>query len=212
MGYKKNEIEAYKILDSSYYIIDIDIDPRYKDVLDNINICITNYINNPSNIIEPKNSNSLTLLLKHIRNKYLYKYDGIINNSKHINIELLDTIWNIYTNICYKFLLNPTILRFSIFTNINNSTIKDWANNRDRANSKYSTSAKKWLNECECSLYDQAVNTNGIGAIFALKANYGYRDNYVINVTDDTKQEKTVEEIEQDYQNQLPDNNNIIDF
>ena len=212
MGYKKDEIEAYKTIDSSYYIIDIDIDPQYKDVLDNINTCISNYINNPSNIIEPKNSNSLTLLLKYIRNKYLYKYDGIINNSKHINIELLDNIWNIYTNICYKFLLNPTILRFSIFVNINNNTIKDWINNRDRTNSIYSTTAKKWLSECECSLYDQAVNTNGIGAIFALKANYGYRDNYVINVTDDSKQEKTVEEIEQDYQNQLPDNNNIIDF
>ena len=45
-----------------------------------------------------------------------------------------------------------------------------------------------------------------------LKANYGYRDNFVINVTEDSKQEKTVEEIEQDYQNQLPDTDNKIDF
>ena len=211
MGYKKDEIEAYKTLDSSYYIIDIDIDPQYKDVLDNINTCISNYINNPSNIIEPKNSNSLTLLLKYIRNKYLYKYDGIINNSKHINIELLDNIWNIYTNICYKFLLNPTILRFSIFVNINKSTITEWAKG-NISNNKYTVTSKKWLSECESALYDNAINNNSIGSIFGLKANYGYRDNYVINVTEDTKQEKTVEEIEQDYQNQLPEKENIIDF
>ena len=140
-----------------------------------------------------------------------YIHDRIPKPSND-DIELLDNIWNIYTNICYKFLLNPTILRFSIFVNINNNTIKDWINNRDRTNSIYSTTAKKWLSECECSLYDQAVNTNGIGAIFALKANYGYRDNYVINVTEDSKQEKTVEEIAADYTNQLPDTDNKIDF
>ena len=80
------------------------------------------------------------------------------------------------------------------------------------SNNKYTVTSKKWLSECESALYDNAINNNSIGSIFGLKANYGYRDNYVINVTEDSKQEKTVEEIEQDYQNQLPDNNNIIDF
>lgn len=211
MGYKKDEIEAYKTIDSSYYVIDIDIDPQYKEVLDNINTCITNYINNPNNIIEPKNTNSLVLLLKHIRNKYLYKYDGIINNSKNIDIDLLDNIWNIYTSICYKFLLNPTILRFTLLTNINKCTITEWAKG-NISKDKKTVSAKKWLSECESALYDNAVNNNSIGSIFGLKANFAYRDNYVINVTEDREQEKTVEEIEQDYQNQIPDNNNIIDF
>lgn len=212
MGYKKDEIEAYKTLDSSYYMVDIEVEDKYKDILNNINTCITNYIDNPNNIIESKNTNSLVLLLKYIRNKYLYKYDGIINNSKNIDINLLNVLWDIYTSICYKLLIKPTILRFTIFININQCTIKDWANNRDRANSIYSTSAKKWLAECESTLYDDAINTGNIGCIFALKANYGYRDNYIINVTEDQEQTKTIEEIEADYNNVLPDKDNIIDF
>ena len=44
MGYKKDEIEAYKTIDSSYYVIDIDIDPQYKDILDNINTCIYGHL------------------------------------------------------------------------------------------------------------------------------------------------------------------------
>lgn len=211
MGYKKDEIEAYKTLDSSYYVIDIDIDPQYKDVLDNINTCISNYINNPSNIIEPKNTNSLVLLLKYINSKVINKlplrdYKGYYNN-----IDLLNILWDIYTSICYKFLIKPTILRYNIFIGINKSTINEWIKG-NKSNNKYTESAKKWLAECESTLYDEAINTGNIGCIFALKANYGYRDNYVINVTDDSKQEKTVEEIEQDYQNQIPEKENTIDF
>ncbi len=212
MGNRKDEIEAYKTIDSSYYIIDIDIEPQYKDVLDNINTCITNYINNPSNIIEPKNINSLVLLLKDINRKVISKlplkdYKGYYNN-----IDMLNILWDIYTNICYKFLIKPTLLRYNIFIGINKSTINEWIKG-NISNKLYTESAKKWLAECESTLYDEAINTGNIGCIFALKANYGYRDNYIINVTEEQDKTKTVEEIAADYTNQLPDNNpNDIDF
>ena len=212
MGYKKDEIEAYKTIDNSYYIIDVDIEPQYKDILDNINTCITNYINNPSNIIEPKNINSLVLLLKDINRKVISKlplkdYKGYYNN-----IDMLNILWDIYTSICYKFLIKPTLLRYNIFIGINKSTINEWIKG-NISNKLYTESAKKWLAECESTLYDEAINTGNIGCIFALKANYGYRDNYIINVTEEQEKTKTVEEIAADYTNQLPDNNtNNIDF
>lgn len=212
MGYKKDEIEAYKTVDSSYYMIDIEVEDKYKDILNNINTCITNYINNPNNIIEPKNTNSLVLLLKDINSKVINKLvikDGKYNN--YTDIDLYNILWNIYTNICYKFLIKPTILRYSIFTGINKSTINRWGD-INNSNDKRCESAKKWLEECESTLYDDAINTGNIGCIFALKANYGYRDNYIINVTEDKEQIKTVEEIAQDYDNVLPDSNNKIDF
>ncbi len=212
MGRNKEEIEAYKTLDSSYYLVDIEVEDKYKDILNNINTCITNYIDNPNNIIEPKNNKQIVLLLKYIRNKYLYKFDGIINNSKNIDINIINVLWDIYTNICYKLLINPTIQRFTIFININQSTIKDWANNRDRPNTIYSTSAKKWLDECESALYDDAISNNSIGSIFALKANFGYKEGLVIE-TNNNIPEKTVEEIAMDYTNQITENNNnTIDF
>ena len=212
MGYKKDEIEAYKTIDSSYYIIDIDIEPQYKDILDNINTCITEYIDKPNNIIEIKNTNSLTLLLKHLNSKIINRLiirDGQYNN--YTNIDLYNVLWDIYTNICYKFLIKPTIQRYSIFTGINKSTFNRWTE-LNNPNDKRRVSIKKWLNECESVLYDDAINTGNVGCLFALKCNYGYKESIVIE-SNTEKNEKTVEEIAADYTNQLPDNKpNNIDF
>lgn len=211
MGYKKDEIEAYKTLDSSYYVIDIDIDPQYKDILDNINTCITDYIDKPNNIIEIKNTNSLTLLLKHLNTKIINKLiirDGQYNN--YTNIDLYNILWDIYTNICYKFLIKPTIQRYSIFTGINKSTFNRWTE-LSNPNDKRRVSIKKWLNECESVLYDDAINTGNVGCLFALKCNYGYKESVIVE-TNNNVSEKTIEEIAMDYANQLPDTDNKIDF
>lgn len=211
MGYKKDEIEAYKTIDSSYYVIDIDIDPQYKDILDNINTCITDYIDKPNNIIEIKNTNSLTLLLKHLNSKIINKLiirDGQYNN--YTNIDLYNILWDIYTNICYKFLIKPTIQRYSIFTGINKSTFNRWTE-LNNPNDKRRVSIKKWLNECESVLYDDAINTGNVGCLFALKCNYGYKESVIVE-TNNNVSEKTIEEIAMDYTNQLPDTDNKIDF
>lgn len=212
MGYKKDEIEAYKTIDSSYYVIDIDIDPQYKDILDNINTCITDYIDKPNNIIEIKNTNSLTLLLKHLNSKIINKLiirDGQYNN--YTNIDLYNILWDIYTNICYKFLIKPTIQRYSIFTGINKSTFNRWTE-LSNPNDKRRVSVKKWLNECESVLYDDAINTGNVGCLFALKCNYGYKESVIVE-TNNNVSEKTVEEIAMDYTNQMTENNNNdIDF
>ena len=212
MGRNKDEIEAYKTLDSSYYVIDIDIDPEYKDILDNINTCITDYIDKPNNIIEIKNTNSLTLLLKHLNSKIINKLiirDGQYNN--YTNIDLYNILWDIYTNICYKFLIKPTIQRYSIFTGINKSTFNRWTE-LNNPNDKRRVSIKKWLNECESVLYDDAINTGNVGCLFALKCNYGYKESVIVE-TNNNVSEKTVEEIAMDYTNQITENNNnTIDF
>ena len=212
MGYKKDEIEAYKTIVCSYYVIDIDIDPQYKDILDNINTCITDYIDKPNNIIEIKNTNSLTLLLKHLNSKIINKLiirDGQYNN--YTNIDLYNILWDIYTNICFKFLIKPTIQRYSIFTGINKSTFNRWTE-LSNPNDKRRVSVKKWLNECESVLYDDAINTGNVGCLFALKCNYGYKESVIVE-TNNNVSEKTVEEIAMDYTNQMTENNNNdIDF
>ena len=211
MGNRKDEIEAYKTIDSSYYIIDIDIEPQYKDILDNINTCITEYIDKPNNIIEIKNTNSLTLLLKHLNSKIINRLiirDGQYNN--YTNIDLYNALWDIYTNICYKFLIKPTIQRYSIFTGINKSTFNRWTE-LNNPNDKRRVSIKKWLNECESVLYDDAINTGNVGCLFALKCNYGYKESVIVE-TNNNVSEKTIEEIAMDYTNQIPDTDNKIDF
>ncbi len=71
----------------------------------------------------------------------------------------------------------------------------------EKASSLHRDTVRKWLTECESTLFDGAVENNSIGCIFALKANYNYRDNVVVNIQQDTQgvPERSREEIAQNY-------------
>ena len=124
--------------------------------------------------------------------KYIYKYlfkpgkkDKVLSNSNSnldlSDIDLLDNIWSIYTELCYKYSKRPTILNFSLMIGVDNTTIDSWRRGEYRAgdegaSSTRSQTVKKWLKECESSLVDGATERNSVGCIFALKANYGYTE------------------------------------
>lgn len=124
--------------------------------------------------------------------KYIYKYlfkpgkkDKVLSNSNSNldlgDIELLDNIWGIYTELCYRYSKRPTILNFSLMIGVDNTTIDSWRRGEYRAgdegaSSVRSQTVKKWLKECESSLVDGATERNSVGCIFALKANYGYTE------------------------------------
>lgn len=126
--------------------------------------------------------------------KYIYinlfkpkKGENIYNNSikrnsnlNYDDIELLNDIWDIYTGLCYKYNQGPSLLNFSVLTGISS----DWLNDvekgnirtgSDGASSAHCQSVKKWLEECEAGLYDEAGSGNP-GAMFLLKSNYGYSE------------------------------------
>ena len=124
--------------------------------------------------------------------KYIYKYlfkpgkkDKVLSNSNSnldlSDIDLLDNIWGIYTELCYKYSKRPTILNFSLMIGVDNTTIDSWRRGEYRAGDEGASSirsqtVKKWLKECESSLVDGATERNSVGCIFALKANYGYTE------------------------------------
>ena len=124
--------------------------------------------------------------------KYIYKHlfkpgkrDKVKYNANTVldtgDIDLLNNIWDIYTELCYKYNKRPTILNFSLLIGVSSDTIDTWRRGEyragsDGASSAYSDSVKKWLKECESSLVDGATERNSIGCIFALKANYGYAE------------------------------------
>ena len=124
--------------------------------------------------------------------KYIYKNlfkpgkkDKVLSNSNSnldlSDIDLLDNIWGIYTELCYKYSKRPTILNFSLMIGVDNTTIDSWRRGEYRAgdegaSSTRSQTVKKWLKECESSLVDGATERNSVGCIFALKANYGYAE------------------------------------
>ena len=124
--------------------------------------------------------------------KYIYKYlfkpkrnDKVLYNSNSVldtgDIELLDNIWNIYTELCYRYNKRPTLLNFSLLVGIGNDVFNSWIRGENRAgengaSSPHCQTAKKWKAECESSLVDGATERNSVGCIFALKANYGYTE------------------------------------
>ena len=136
-------------------------------------------------------SQGLSELLKDIGRKY--KAD--INNIKE-----LDILWDIYTVIWCTCRIKPTLLRFGMMINVNKDTFNSWLKGEydGRVTSGHSVTAQKWKSECESSLYDEVIQTGNIGCMFALKANYGYRDNVQIIAYDDKggKPEYTQAEIE----------------
>ena len=124
--------------------------------------------------------------------KYIYKHlfkpgkrDKVKYNANTVldtgDIDLLNNIWDVYTELCYKYNKRPTILNFSLLIGVSSDTIDTWRRGEyragsDGASSAYSDSVKKWLKECESSLVDGATERNSVGCIFALKANYGYTE------------------------------------
>lgn len=125
-------------------------------------------------------------MLKYINNRLFKLKEGDIRyNNKNSNIDYSDIdyinkLWDIYTSLCYRYLQTPTLLNFSLFTGIAHETLTDWTTGHyrageDAATSPHCQSAKKWLKECESALYDSAMTGNP-GAMFLLKANYGYTE------------------------------------
>lgn len=122
------------------------------------------------------NPSLFTGMIKYIY-KHLFKNDPVNND----DIGLIDNIWSIYTELCYKYSKRPTLLNFSLLVGINNDTFNAWKNGEYRrgengTSSEHSRTVKKWLAECESSLVDGATERNSVGCIFALKANYGYTE------------------------------------
>ena len=113
--------------------------------------------------------------------KFIYRNVFKHNKLDYSDIELLDNVWDVYTDLCYKYGKHPTLLNFSLMTGIHRDTFQSWKNGeyRDNGNgtkSAHSVTVRKWMQECESAMLDGATEKNSIGCIFALKANYGYTE------------------------------------
>lgn len=104
----------------------------------------------------------------------LYIADHIEKPSND-DIELLDSIFEIYKRLCVRCGMLPTLETFSDLVSINNATFTDWANGEYRARSAHGKTVKKWKEECRGKLVDSLHQQSGTNAnrIFIAKAAYG---------------------------------------
>lgn len=138
--------------------------------------------------------------------KYIYINYFKFNKPDYADIEYLDSIWSIYTGLCYKYNKYPTIIEFCLMININRETVTSWKNEstrnykyytndgqeikdlpawrlnhpnedyRQELSTSHSNTVKKWLAECENNYVRGAAEGNKVGCIFVLKSNYGYTE------------------------------------
>lgn len=103
----------------------------------------------------------------------LYIHDNIQKPSND-NIELLDSIFNIYIRLCSKYRVLPTLECFSFLVGVERRTFTDWSNGKTRA-STHSDTVKKWFDTCKSFTLNRLHNQRGTDAnlIFVAKAAYG---------------------------------------
>lgn len=133
---------------------------------------------------------------------FFYIADRIPKPS-HEDIDLLDNIFDIYTRLCAKYRILPTLEMFSFLIKTHRSVFTDWKNGAHRASTTaYSDTVKKWLDVCKAFVVDRLSNQYGTNAnlIFVAKSAYGMRESAPTPVIETQKiVSRTPEEIAAGY-------------
>lgn len=122
------------------------------------------------------------------------------------DIELLDSIFNIFVRICSKYNVLPTLEVFSFLVNINRSTFSDWMRGDYRTASSHGTTAKKWFDICKNCTINRLNNQPGTNAnlIFVAKAAYGMAETAPVQtVQQDGIPQQTAQQIADKYKDVL---------
>lgn len=137
--------------------------------------------------IQQKDYDSIEKYKKDIANNridmFFYIADRIEKPSNN-DIELLDSIFNIYIRVCGRYGISPTLQMFGILVGINNMTFSDWANGDYRTASTHGITVKKWKETCGAFALDKLHNQDGTNTnlIFACKVAYGMAETAPIPV------------------------------
>lgn len=165
---------------------------------DNIFYYADEYISTLRNADDIYSSNVFTGLIKYIKRNV--KFDKDI----YEDIDVLNNIWEVYTELVYKYNHKPTIEEFSLLIGIHRDTIYSWMNGETRKDdyseilgTSRSDTIKKWQDECRLGRYKSAA-TGNVGGIFLCKAVDGMTETVVIQRMDQ-EQHRTAEQIAADY-------------
>lgn len=132
------------------------------------------YINRlpDASAVSTPNSNCFTGMIKYINRNMGFTKDI------YADLNLLNDIWDIYTDLVYKYMQKPTIEEYALLIGISRETLYSWMNGITRVNdnevcyklgSSRSDTVKKWQEECKLGRYKGAASGN-VGMIFLCKA------------------------------------------
>ena len=130
------------------------------------------YINSlkDTDSIYTPNSNQFTGMIKYINRNMRFTRDI------YADINLLNDIWDIYTDLVYKYNQKPTIEEYCLLIGISRETIYSWLRGEyrnddicEKLGTSRSDTVKKWQEECKLGRYKGAASGN-VGMIFLCKA------------------------------------------
>ena len=122
---------------------------------------------------------------------------GTVSNS--YNLDAVNSVCDIYINLCYEYDKEISILGFSKLTGINQDTFYDWGNQSSRPRSSACEIYKKLSREREESLSNMLISgkRNPVGLLGALNRHYGWNMGQPRGATGEQKQ--SIEQIQERY-------------
>ena len=122
----------------------------------------------------------------------------------YADINILNDIWEIYTELVYRYNQKPTIEEYCLLTGISRETVYSWLRGEHRTEdvcekfgSSRSDTIKKWQEECRLGRYKSAA-TGNVGGIFLCKAVDGMVETAPVQM-ENQAQRQSIEQIQQRY-------------
>ena len=135
--------------------------------------------------------------------KYINRHMGFTKEI-YADINILNNIWEIYTDLVYRYNQKPTIEEYALLIGVNRDTLYSWMKGETRNGDiceKFGTSRsdtiKKWQEECKLGRYKSAASGN-VGGIFLCKAVDGMVETAPVQI-ENSEQKRSIEEIQQRY-------------
>lgn len=122
-----------------------------------------------------------------------------ITSKVYEDINILNDLWELYTELCYRYNQNPNVMEYCLLIGCNRDTFYSWQSGEYRQdickalNLSRSDTLRKWNDECRQGRYKLAAAGN-VGGIFLCKAVDGMAETAPIQI-DANQQHKTAEQI-----------------
>ena len=121
-----------------------------------------------------------------------------------MDFNILNDIWEIYTELVYRYNQKPTIEEYCLLTGISRETVYSWLRGEHRTEdvcekfgSSRSDTIKKWQEECRLGRYKSAA-TGNVGGIFLCKAVDGMVETAPVQM-ENQAQRQSIEQIQKRY-------------
>lgn len=124
---------------------------------------------------------------------------GNSSNNNAYDLDIIDSICNIYIDLCYEYDKEISIMGFSKLTGITQDTLYQWGAETSRPSSSGSEIYKKLSREREESLSNMLISgkRNPVGLLGALNRHYGWNMGQPRGASGEQKQ--SIEQIQERY-------------